>query len=317
MSKQKVRIILPGGGIRGCFQCGFAKAMQDSNLYEIDFVYGTSVGAILAPFIANNRIDEAKDLLFSVKNINDIVQEYTSIAWLNYFLRPIFALFNLSEFTKFTLVDKALKALGTDAKTYEKCKCVAWDYYNKKKLWFSGENYPIGMRGSSALFLAVPPVKYMDTYLVDGGCVSNIPLTEEIVQQKDQKDDYDGLYILLDCNTDSPFPTTTSLHNNGLVFSYSILADATRKLLQYERDEAKTALTNKLIIIEPGFTYKDDVFENALDIDPVKMEKSYNLGIELFDIFHETTYIEKMRNISIIGKNIMVCTNTKLPYLIK
>ena len=60
-----VDVVLCGGGIKGAFQAGFLYALLESGKYEIDNIYAVSVGALIAPLLANKRKDLIKDMFFN------------------------------------------------------------------------------------------------------------------------------------------------------------------------------------------------------------------------------------------------------------
>ena len=82
MIKKQLVLILPGGGIRGVYQLYFMDRLFKSeikNYFEIKFVFATSVGALLSPFILTKRIKEAIDILLSIKNPTHI-----GVPWNNF-----------------------------------------------------------------------------------------------------------------------------------------------------------------------------------------------------------------------------------------
>lgn len=102
--KVRVRLILPGGGVKGTFQVGFIQAMQRSDKYEIDHVYGTSVGALIAPFAVCGRIDRVADHFASLRSINDIVDEWPW--YIRMLPTSIRVLFKLGAFRSIKLADQ-------------------------------------------------------------------------------------------------------------------------------------------------------------------------------------------------------------------
>ncbi len=71
----KYGLALEGGGAKGAYQIGVVKALME-NGYEFDIVAGTSIGALNAAMIAQNRIDDAIKLWSTISyekmfNIDD------------------------------------------------------------------------------------------------------------------------------------------------------------------------------------------------------------------------------------------------------
>jgi len=270
--KKNVRILLPGGGVKGTFQLGFLKAMQDSGKYRIDHVYGTSVGAVLAPFVADGKVDKAVDILMNLRNMNDVAQSW-SWNWLNTVVAPVKAIFSLGAYKRFTLVDNALDVLKTERCAFDKCSCVAWDFFNKKEVWFTGPEYPIGMRASSALWLAVPPIKYKDTYLIDGGVTEVLPTS--LIKTNDG---FEGQFIMLNLSSMEPTPTN-KLPSNGMALMYELQWDSAHQLMVRELEDLERKLGDRLSVIQP----EKDLFDGALDIDINKMKLAFEMGQRAFE----------------------------------
>src|SRR5438309_10898090 len=54
MSKQRIVLVLQGGGALGAYQAGVFQSLHEAG-FEPDWVIGTSIGAINASLIAGNR----------------------------------------------------------------------------------------------------------------------------------------------------------------------------------------------------------------------------------------------------------------------
>jgi len=59
-------LVLEGGGSRGAFHIGAYKALQDLNI-EVDLVVGTSIGAMNAAMICQDKVDEAYEMWENIK----------------------------------------------------------------------------------------------------------------------------------------------------------------------------------------------------------------------------------------------------------
>ena len=78
---KSIHFILPGGGVKGCFQAGFMyhlfKHFSDCfNLYQID---GCSVGALNGLAICAGNIDELKETWDNIKCMNDVFSYQSKI----------------------------------------------------------------------------------------------------------------------------------------------------------------------------------------------------------------------------------------------
>lgn len=199
--KIKIRLLLTGGGVRGAFQVGFMKELLDSNLFEIDMVYGCSIGALIAPLVVSNKVDVLIRDLEQFKTIEDVVEPWTYMdnvpgvnnpfatiynnlqnmlgpnSYIFKFFSIIHLYFDMGLFKRLTLFDKVISYLtNADKKLVEsKCVVVAWDVMNRKEVYFTGKDVIPGIQASSALWMVVPPVKYKGKLYTDGGVVARFP----------------------------------------------------------------------------------------------------------------------------------------------
>ena len=66
IEKPKRALVLPGGGGRGAYQVGVAKALLEKGI-TFDFAYGTSIGGINATLIAQGAINRLEELWSSIR----------------------------------------------------------------------------------------------------------------------------------------------------------------------------------------------------------------------------------------------------------
>ncbi len=66
---KKIRraLVMPGGGGRGAYQVGVAKALFESGL-KFDYAFGTSIGALNATFLAQGEIKKLEDIWCNMRN---------------------------------------------------------------------------------------------------------------------------------------------------------------------------------------------------------------------------------------------------------
>ncbi|HEY9676537.1 MAG TPA: patatin-like phospholipase family protein [Drouetiella sp.] len=66
LDRPKRALVLPGGGGRGAFQVGVAKALMEKGI-EFDLIYGTSIGGINGTLIAQGSIKRLEELWCSIR----------------------------------------------------------------------------------------------------------------------------------------------------------------------------------------------------------------------------------------------------------
>lgn len=173
-NRNKIGLVLGGGGARGFFHMGVIKGLQEMGV-KINEISGTSIGAVVGlMYAANPKIDfekEAGELNFS-KLIQSVIFDKT--------LRPAG-----------TSLDPASGRAGREAvlekflKNYIKVdhfddlkikmRFNATDINNNEEIIFEkGKIFP-GVMASISIPGVFPPLKYHDKFLVDGGVVNNVP----------------------------------------------------------------------------------------------------------------------------------------------
>jgi NTE family protein len=162
--KQKVSLVLSGGGARGIAHIGVIEELEKHG-FEITSVSGTSMGALVGAVYALGKMEEYKDWLYTLDR------------------RKIFSLVDFT-FSKQGLIkgDKVLKTMKEfilDA-NIEDLKihyaAVAADIINKKEVVFTKGSIYDAIRASIAIPTVFTPVKKENGLLVDGGIINNIPI---------------------------------------------------------------------------------------------------------------------------------------------
>lgn len=272
----KLRVIASGGGAKGIFQLGVLKQIFDSKLFEVDAVYGCSIGAVIAPYIANENVDKALDFFTKITKTDEIIERHRILgikvpewSW----LLGLYSFFKLSAFKKSLIVEKVFGTLTSDEiKIAEgKCHVIAYDYTNGLETWFKGSELKIGMECSSALWLAFPPIKYNNNLYVDGG-VSQYTPTDYILDHNHDTN-YDGYYVIIDASAridkiKRPDPS------NGLEFVNQLHWSSAKMLNDKDVSRLKSKLGGRLYHIRP-----DEDFLGTLDFDPVKRANTLQAGL--------------------------------------
>jgi predicted acylesterase/phospholipase RssA len=292
-SRIKVRLILPGGGVRAMFQAGFLKELQDSKMFEVEAVYGCSAGALLCPLIAVNRMDIMDELHKTITDIDDIFESWSFIpaipgvsknifsgmynglqkilgpnSYLAKALSMVHLYFNLGMYKKVTLIDSIYNSLSKEERkeAEKKCNIVAWDIQESKLMWFKGRELYTAMSASAALYLVVPPVKYKKTYLADGGANDSYAISAIDYN-------YEGTYIMVDLSTREnkryeKYPT------NAISFIERLWSNIFTKFEEENLRETKAKLGERLLIVRP----KRDIFDHNMDITNQKVTEAFSEG---------------------------------------
>ncbi|NOQ23726.1 MAG: hypothetical protein GQ564_00045 [Bacteroidales bacterium] len=183
--KQKVSLVLSGGGARGIAHIGVIEELEKQG-YEIVSVSGTSMGAVVGGVYALGKLKEFKNWLYTLDKMK---------------------VFNLVDFTfssqglvKGDKVFNTMKEFIKDD-NIENLKihfvATATDIINRKEVVFTQGSVFEAMRASVAIPTVFTPVKTDKGLLVDGGVLNNIPINHVKRTSND-------LLIVVDVNADVP-----------------------------------------------------------------------------------------------------------------
>ncbi len=244
IKRPTVALVLSGGGARGFADLGVIKTLE-KNKIPIDYIVGTSIGAIIGGLYASgystdeleqlvNSTDwnyilslsqetERQDLFLTQKQTADKKQLTVRFNGLN----PIIpsAVSSGQRLTNF-INQLCLQSLYHPANSFDDLKipfrCVATDLVSGKKIIFDKGNISEALRASISIPLLFNPLKKDSLELTDGGLVSNIPV--DIAKTL-------GADIIIAVNTVSPMRTSSQLSNPWEVADQiiNIMAQETNK----------------------------------------------------------------------------------------
>jgi NTE family protein len=198
---QKVGLVLSGGGAKGAVHIGIIKALEDNDI-PIDYITGTSIGAIVGSLYASGYSPEEMLDLFMSENFHywqtgKVEEEY------QYYFRKSP---NKPDFVKFMVPFDSLKIsqsilpnnlinpiqmnqafMQLYAQANAQCNsnfnnlfvpfmCVASDVFRKEPVFFRNGDLGDAVRASMTFPLVFKPL-YMDSVpLLDGGIYDNFPV---------------------------------------------------------------------------------------------------------------------------------------------
>jgi NTE family protein len=196
--RQKVSLVLSGGGARGLAHIGVIEELEKQD-FEIVSITGTSMGALVGGICALGKLEEFKKWFFTLDK---------------------FKVFSLVDFTlssqglvKGERVFNKLKEFIED-KNIEDLKiayaAVAVDLIKSEERVFTGGSVYDAIRASIAIPTVFTPVNIGNSLLVDGGILNNIPTNHA----KRFKDD---LLIAVNVNADIPPEKQIILESFGMI----------------------------------------------------------------------------------------------------
>ena len=211
-SAQRVGLVLSGGGAKGLYHIGVIKALEVNGI-PIDYVSGTSMGAIIAGLYAIGYTPEQMAEIFESNQIKYWMSGKIEDKYIYYFKqrRPNAAMITLridfrnpQRIAKLQLPTSLIQSNTLDLafveffsgpsaqcggdfdKLFVPFRCIATDAAARKEVVYRGGDLGKAIRASMTIPLVFRPIKQDSTLLYDGGIYNNFPWQ---VLQEDFKPD--------------------------------------------------------------------------------------------------------------------------------
>lgn len=163
-TKKNVALLLSSGGAKGISHIGAIQELQRQG-FNITSVSGSSIGAVIGGLLAMGKLDA-----------------YTG--WIKTLgRRDVWGLmdfsFNTNGLLKGERVFDKMKEFIPDVNIEDMeipFAAVASDILNEKEIVFDKGSYYKAVRASVAIPAMLTPVRYKDTFLVDGGILNPVPI---------------------------------------------------------------------------------------------------------------------------------------------
>lgn len=192
----KVGVVLSGGGAKGLAHVGVLKVLEEAGV-RVDYIAGTSMGAIVGGLYASGYSAKQLDSLFRDVDFTDVIQDnlprnaktfYEKEASEKYAISLPFDNFKLSlpqSISKgqntYNLLIRLLEHVS-DIDDFTKLPipffCVATDIEKAEQVILDTGFLPEAISASGALPTLFKPVTLGDRILIDGGVVNNYPIHE-------------------------------------------------------------------------------------------------------------------------------------------
>lgn len=195
---QKIGVVMSGGGASGITHIGVLKALEEHGI-PIDYVTGTSIGAVVGAFYAAGYSPEEMEFIFTSDEFKSWASGELDRNY-SYYLRKkeddasmiTFKLstdtiweanlpssFVSSESINFGLMSylssSITSAKGNFDSLFVPFRCVASDVITKKEVVFSSGKLALAVRASMAYPLFIKPIAHENMLLFDGGLYNNFP----------------------------------------------------------------------------------------------------------------------------------------------
>ena len=194
--KPKIGVVLSGGGAKGLAHIGVLKVLEEAGV-KVDYIGGTSMGAIIGGLYASGYNARQLDSIFSVVDSDALLQDYIPRTSKNFFEKRNDEVYALTlPFNKFrvgvpTALSKGLYNYNllsrlTSHVRYERdfsklpipFVCIATDIETGEEIILKEGVLPQAILASGAFPSLYAPVEINGRLLIDGGVTNNYPIEE-------------------------------------------------------------------------------------------------------------------------------------------
>lgn len=306
--RQKIALVLSGGGARGGAHIGVMKALQELRV-PIDAIAGTSIGAIVGGFyVSGMTVQDMQNLVESLewedaflnvtprklKSFRRKRDDYTFLVnqkpGLNggQFQLPA----GLVQGQVFDMVISRETLRASQVKSFDDLalpfRAVATDLATGRPVVLEAGNLALSLRASMSIPAALTPVEIDGRLLVDGGVSMNLPI--EVAQQM-------GADVIIAVDVSSPLQTRETLKS-----VLDVTTQLTNLLGRANLDEElKKLKPNDVLIVPPfapdfgsiNFTRMHEAIETGY---AAVMEHRVELSRFALDEDQYAAYVENMRD---------------------
>ncbi|MFY0651541.1 MAG: patatin-like phospholipase family protein [Cyclobacteriaceae bacterium] len=245
---QRVALVLSGGGAKGLAHAGVIKALEENDI-PIDYVCGTSMGAIVGAYYASGysaseiyNLSTSSNLQKLVRNIpkdkfESLFQnEEVDPSWLKLklsidssfsasfgtgFLEDYFLNFELARsFAKATKI-----SLGNFDKLFVPYRAVASEIFTEQEVVLKSGNLYEAARASMAVPFVYRPFEIDNKLLFDGGIYNNFPA--EVARKEFKPDIIIGVNVASKKLKEYPYEADDDLVAESILFAILDKTDST------------------------------------------------------------------------------------------
>lgn len=169
VSGNAIGMVLAGGGARGFAHLGVYKALREAGI-EIDYVGGTSMGAIIAAYLS---LDQPPDALIRYTRATFAKNPTGDVNFL-----PLLSLIKGHRIRSAATraIAEATGSSDTDvADSWRTFYCVASNYSSAREMVITRGRLDRAIRASLSIPVALPPVLWNGELLIDGAVFNNFP----------------------------------------------------------------------------------------------------------------------------------------------
>ncbi|MDE2371984.1 MAG: cyclic nucleotide-binding domain-containing protein [Burkholderiales bacterium] len=168
-SRHAVGLVLAGGGARGLAHLGVYRALRERGI-EVDYVGGTSIGAIMAAFIATDETPQRLEAMARAAFARNPTADYTLV--------PLISLIK-GRRLRGLVARSVAEHVGAGAAIEDLWKrfyCIATNYSRAGEVVLQRGDLQRSLMASIAIPGALPPIVIDGELHCDGGTFNNFPV---------------------------------------------------------------------------------------------------------------------------------------------
>lgn len=295
LKRQKIGLVLSGGGAKGFAHIGVLKVLEEAGI-KIDFIGGTSMGAIIGGLYSSGYNATQIDSIFQQTNFDELINDYIPRSSKNFYGKKndeLYALVlpfsnfrvgipealskGMYNYNLLTSLTRNVRHVRDFNKLPIPFLCIGTNIETGEEVLLDKGNLVQAMMASAAFPSLFSPVEIDGKLLVDGGVVNNYPIKEvrnlgaDIIIGVDVQDD------LLDRKS---------------------LKNATRILVQitnlHSIDKMKRKVQNTDIYIKPDIRdYGVISFDKGAEIIRKGEEAAFSVYEEIAPLSDEQNFYKK------------------------
>lgn len=196
IKRPKIGLVLTGGGAKGFAHIGVLKVLEKAGV-KIDYIGGTSMGAVVGGLYATGYSATQIDSIFRDTNFDELLQDYIPRTSKSFYEKRNDELYAMAlPFKKLTIgvpiaLSKGMYNYNLLTKLTHKVRyvrdfnqlpipfvCIATDIETGEQLILNKGYLPQALLASSAFPTLFSPVEIDGRMLIDGGVTNNYPIDE-------------------------------------------------------------------------------------------------------------------------------------------
>ncbi|KAF2335592.1 patatin-like phospholipase family protein [Flavobacterium daemonense] len=196
VKRPKIGLVLSGGGAKGFAHIGVLKVLEEAGI-KIDYIGGTSMGAVIGGLYASGYNASQIDSIFKKTNFDELINDYIPRSSKNFYGKKNDELYAITlPFSNFKIgIPEALSKgmynynlLSSLTRNVRHIRdfnklptpflCIGTNIETGEEVLLNKGNLVQAMMGSAAFPSLFTPVEIDGNLIVDGGVVNNYPIKE-------------------------------------------------------------------------------------------------------------------------------------------